>query len=228
MMPRNYYVVLGVPPGESTEGIRAAYRDLVKRHHPDRAGVVGTARFREVTEAYRVLSDSERRRSYNATLERAEPATPRPAAAASRWPPAEPLAPGPSALSLFDTARPSADEILAGLRQAATGIGSPKGGGGETLTVELLLARDDAVRGTAIRVGVPVPGWCAACGGSGSGAFGRCLACGGEGIVERDTLVTVALPAIFRDTTLEVPLDEAGLRDVVLRLRVRIVPQVAW
>jgi len=51
MATRNYYLVLGVPRGESNAGIRAAFRDLVKHHHPDQSGVEDAKRFREVVEA---------------------------------------------------------------------------------------------------------------------------------------------------------------------------------
>jgi curved DNA-binding protein CbpA len=90
------YAVLGVAPDESPDGIRHAYRLLVRRHHPD-AGAADAERFRELTEAYEVLSDPERRRRYDASL----PRPPRtgawpdaePLAAPGTWPDAEPLAP---------------------------------------------------------------------------------------------------------------------------------------
>ena len=38
MLRKDYYLILGIPRSESATGIRAAYRDLAKRHHPDVAG----------------------------------------------------------------------------------------------------------------------------------------------------------------------------------------------
>ncbi len=46
MMTMDYYVILGVSRTESTSGIREAFRDLVKRYHPDRVGPQGARFFR--------------------------------------------------------------------------------------------------------------------------------------------------------------------------------------
>ena len=69
---RTYYMILGVPRTESPGGIRSAYRDLARRLHPDAAGQQATHAFQEITEAYDVLSDPQRRRAYNDELRRAE------------------------------------------------------------------------------------------------------------------------------------------------------------
>src|SRR5678815_1957158 len=71
MERKTYYMVLGVSSTESPRGIRAAYRDLAKRLHPDVAGPQATRAFQEITEAYDVLSDPQRRRDYNHKLKRA-------------------------------------------------------------------------------------------------------------------------------------------------------------
>lgn len=72
MERKTYYRILGVSSTESDEGIRAAYRDLAKKLHPDVAGEQATRSFQEVSEAYRVLSDPQRRREYNHKLNRPE------------------------------------------------------------------------------------------------------------------------------------------------------------
>jgi curved DNA-binding protein CbpA len=65
---RNYYEVLGVPQHAGPQEIRQAFRRLARRFHPD-AGPEGSGeRFQEVSEAYRTLSDPERRRSYDRAL----------------------------------------------------------------------------------------------------------------------------------------------------------------
>ena len=69
---RTYYMILGVPRTESPGGIRSAYRDLAKKMHPDVAGEQATRAFQEITEAYDVLSDPQRRRAYNDELRRGE------------------------------------------------------------------------------------------------------------------------------------------------------------
>jgi hypothetical protein len=61
-----YYDILGVSPAATPEEIRAKYRSLLHRIHPDRDGPA--ALFRQVQEAYEVLSDPMYRRSYDRFL----------------------------------------------------------------------------------------------------------------------------------------------------------------
>src|SRR6266702_1582398 len=67
MPKRDYYQVLGVPRTASDKEIRDAYRKLARKYHPDvnPNDKSGEARFKEVSEAYEVLSDRERRRKYD-------------------------------------------------------------------------------------------------------------------------------------------------------------------
>ncbi len=67
---KNYYDILGIPQEESSSGIRAAYREAVRRTHPDYAGPESAGAFADVVEAHAVLSDPERRREYNERLRR--------------------------------------------------------------------------------------------------------------------------------------------------------------
>lgn len=70
-----YYQRLGVARSASTEEVRAAYRELARRLHPDRQGDASRAeralaerRMREINEAWRTLGDPVRRRRYDETL----------------------------------------------------------------------------------------------------------------------------------------------------------------
>lgn len=63
---RDYYAVLGVGRGASADEIRKAYRELAKQYHPDRNNGDGAAeQFKELQEAYEVLSDREKRSTYD-------------------------------------------------------------------------------------------------------------------------------------------------------------------
>jgi curved DNA-binding protein CbpA len=65
-MPRNYYLILGVPTSASSEDLRTAFRRRSKELHPDVSGF-GSGPFVELQEAYAVLSDPVRRRDYDHT-----------------------------------------------------------------------------------------------------------------------------------------------------------------
>lgn len=66
-MSRDYYQVLGVPRDASDEDIKKAFRQKAKQYHPDAnpQDSGAEARFKEVNEAYEVLSDDDKRAAYN-------------------------------------------------------------------------------------------------------------------------------------------------------------------
>ena len=72
MIRKSYYSILGVAPNESAAGIRHAFREVVKRYHPDRVGLERANFFREIVEAYHVLADPERRKNYDQGLHHAD------------------------------------------------------------------------------------------------------------------------------------------------------------
>ena len=63
---RDYYDVLGVPKSASKDEIKNAYRKLALQYHPDRNKSAGSEeKFKEISEAYAVLSDDEKRKRYD-------------------------------------------------------------------------------------------------------------------------------------------------------------------
>ena len=63
----DYYALLGVPRDADEAALKKAYRRLAMEHHPDRNGgdKAAEARFKEITEAYEVLRDTEKRAIYD-------------------------------------------------------------------------------------------------------------------------------------------------------------------
>ena len=64
---RDYYEILGVSRGSDDATLKAAYRKLAMEHHPDRNGGCedSATRFKEINEAYSVLSDAQKRAAYD-------------------------------------------------------------------------------------------------------------------------------------------------------------------
>ena len=108
-LQRNYYEVLGLPPGATTDQIKKKYRELARKFHPDVAQDKNLSQltFTQINQAYNTLSNPERRAQYNGTLQsmtapsapsapaKTTPAQSAPAAPAAR--PTAPAAPAPRA-----------------------------------------------------------------------------------------------------------------------------------
>jgi DnaJ-class molecular chaperone len=67
MEQKNYYEILGIAETADANEIKSAYRKLAKQYHPDKnPGDTSTETlFKEISEAYEILSDSEKRRKYD-------------------------------------------------------------------------------------------------------------------------------------------------------------------
>ncbi len=63
-MPKDYYKILGVNKNASKEEIKRAYRELAQKYHPDKKGG-DEKKFKEINEAYQVLSDDNKRAQYD-------------------------------------------------------------------------------------------------------------------------------------------------------------------
>ena len=224
-MIRDHYVVLGVSRIESDTGIQAAFRALVKRYHPDVAGGVTAPLLREVLEAYEVLSDPDRRRSYDESLESGDrrgsiavAATPRPFVAQP-----EPLIPETVSIANdFDAIRPSREDLFQRFRRNFIG-GPAKGDRLEALNVVVLVPAEKARRGGLLSVGVPVFHPCPFCRGTGRDWLSHCFQCAGRGEIQSEQTVRVRVPPFAGPrATIDVPLLDIGIGNMFLRLQLQV------
>jgi molecular chaperone DnaJ len=167
---RDYYDVLGVAPGAGAEEIKRAYRQLARRYHPDISGDERGAAFLEVSRAYEVLRDPQRRRSYDANLL---------AGTRADWLGDEIAIDFPSVSSLLDRMR---DSFFGGAPEAS-------------LSAEIVLTPQEAFWGALVPLYVPLRRTCPRCGGRGEVWSEWCAACGGGGEVTATHEMRLRVPA---------------------------------
>jgi molecular chaperone DnaJ len=167
----DYYRELHVSRDAGPEEIRAAFRRLAMRHHPDRNPGDKSAerKFQRLAEAYDVLSDAEKRAAYDrGGVEKVR------------------SSPGFRHFS-------STDEIFRSFADVIDGMigerhsGSPQALRGEDYEAEISLTANEATSGGRRNFTIEEETACSACGGSGAGG-GRsadCPTCGGRGVVSR-------------------------------------------
>jgi molecular chaperone DnaJ len=175
---RDYYEVLGVSPDAKAADIKRAYRQLAKRYHPDISGDDRVATFREVTRAYEVLRDPERRRTYDAALRESR-------SAREDW--------------LRDEIAidfPSISSVLDRMRDAF--FGTTAGAG---LSAEIELTPEEAFWGTSVPLDIPLKRTCPACGGRGEVWQQWCSECRGDGDVPIFHPLRLRVPAGVRPGT---------------------------
>jgi molecular chaperone DnaJ len=229
MMMKNYYLVLGVPRDEQDpRGIRDAYRQLAKQYHPDRAGPEGATAFRDVVEAYEVLSHDEQRALHDQGLRRAEgrlDVAPDSIVLADDVPP-EPLAPVPVSIPRgFRHVGPSPEELLDRVLHNLLTARASKAERLQALDAELVLSAAEVERGGVVRLGVPVFRTCPRCGGTGGDWLYSCPTCDDRGVVETEAPVRVHIPPrVWDGTILELPLRDVGIHNLHVRLHLRIDP----
>jgi len=218
MYGRTYYMILGVSRAESPGGIRAAYRDLARKLHPDVAGEQATHAFQEVSEAYDALSDPERRRQYNHELQRAEGQDARPVRPTAGAPITRPPR------GIFDSSqsvRSSSEAMRDRFVRNFTGVGVPQSEHLEDLNMEVLLTPDEARRGCVLPIGVPVFRRCPHCGGTGRDRLVPCWSCQEQGVVASEQVVRFGIPALVPSGSIfEMPLQGIGIHNFHLRLHV--------
>ncbi len=218
MAVRNFYVILGVPREVSPRGIRTAYLELAKRHHPDRVGESGKGTFQEVQEAYETLSDPEKRGRYNSLLDESERQQ-----RLCQWA-RKPVVMESEPISIVEqpeTLLPSFDAFFERWTRNFTGIGVPKGERVEGLNIEVVLTPAEAGKGIVLPIEVPTFHKCPFCDGMGHDWFFPCSYCAEQGVVEKRESIRVNVPPMVKPgTVLEVPLKGLGVHNFFLRLHI--------
>ncbi len=179
---RDYYEVLGVPRDASPEQIKAAYRKLAKQYHPDfnPGNRDAEEKFKEIAEAFAVLSDPEQRARYDREGHHAFGAGFEPFGGRGfDWRNFDFTFGFPDLADLFG-------ELFGGGRGRSSTDARGRGGAqrGEDLEYEVRIPFLDAVRGGTLEIVLPRLQPCAACGGRGrSAAAGErpCPDCRGTG-----------------------------------------------
>ncbi|MGH3738011.1 MAG: molecular chaperone DnaJ [Micromonosporaceae bacterium] len=190
---KDFYAVLGVPKDAPGDQIKKAYRKLARELHPDHnpGNTESEQRFKDVSEAYSVLSDTAKRKEYDELRSLFGAGAFRRGARAGG-------APGAGGMP-FDLGDLFGD-------QAAQGYTTPGGGGfsdlfgnmfggsrvrrgparGRDVEAEVTLSFDEAVRGATVPLTLRAPGVCDTCHGNGAkpGTLPRtCPHCHGTGLV---------------------------------------------
>lgn len=165
---RDYYEILGVSPDASPEEIKKAYRKLAHAHHPDKnpGDTSAEERFKEIGEAYAVLSDAEKRESYNRF------------GTAGR---------GGEGFGDFDPGFGSIfDDIFEGFFGGRAGRSTRSAHRGADLRYNLEIRFEDAATGIEKEIVIPRLETCATCRGSGAKPGSQpvvCKTCRGTGQV---------------------------------------------
>jgi molecular chaperone DnaJ len=170
---KDLYEILGVERTASPEELKKAYRKLARRYHPDRNPDDAEAeeRFKEVSAAYDVLGDPEKRAKYDQLGSRAF------SGADGNF--------DPSAFGdLFDLG-----DLFGGIfGGGAQGRGRSHGSRGRDLEAVVTLSFDDSLRGITAKVPVELSVPCAACAGTGAEPGTTpvvCPECRGRGVVSQ-------------------------------------------
>ena len=221
----DYYKILGVGKGASDEEIKKSYRKLARKYHPDRnpGDKQAEERFKEISQAHDVLSDSEKRKAYDRGTGPFGGFTP---------PGGGGFDPGGFAGGFGD--------ILSDILGRAGGAARDRSGGARTrapqrgrdLETEVSLSFDQAVNGAQVPLSVPTSQPCPTCHGTGAkpGTSPKvCPVCNGRGVEnESQGIFSISQPCSRchgAGTIIEDPCSTcggSGAQRTVKRMRVNI------
>jgi molecular chaperone DnaJ len=171
MSKRDFYEILGVDRSADDKEIKKAYRRLAMKFHPDRNpdDADADAKFKEATEAYEVLSDSQKKAAYDQYGHAGVDGG------------AGGFGGGGGNGGFSDIFGDVFGDIFGG-----GGRGGSRSSRGSDLRYNLELDLEDAVRGKSVKIRVPTQVTCKPCGGSGAAKGSKpetCTTCHGQGQV---------------------------------------------
>jgi DnaJ-class molecular chaperone len=198
---RDYYEILGLKKGATPEELKKAYRELALRTHPDRVPVEKKKEaensFKEISEAYAVLSDPQKRALYDQYGHSGVDQKFR----------QEDIFRGTDFRTVFEGIQDNGfgggffENLFGDLgfeifnprgrkKRHGAGAESP----GRYLEAPFSVTLEEAYRGTEKTVSIPRDEACAACGGSGAVGNAACATCGGAGRVHSTRTLSVSVP----------------------------------
>lgn len=187
---KDYYEILGVSRTASDKEIKAAYRRLARKYHPDvnSGDKAAEEKFKEVAEAFAVLSDSEKRARYDGGGHEAF------------GPDFNPFAGAGFDVRNFEFGFGDLSDLF-DLFTGGRGRGRARGGArrGRNLQMEIRIPFLEAALGTTVDISLPRRGRCETCTGSRLLHGRPCPRCGGEGVAALEDRVKVRIPSGIED-----------------------------
>jgi DnaJ-class molecular chaperone len=194
---RDYYEVLGLPRTATDEDIRKEYRKLARQHHPDvnPGDKSAEEKFKEINEAYQVLSDPEKRKQYDAL-------GPDWQAGSNSTPPPGWQTSGSGGFrgygDAFGGENGFSDFFESMFGRGGRGRTSFRSKG-DNVEAEVGLTLEDAHHGVKRGIAFDAAEPCHNCGGTGTKDGKPCPTCHGSGVVRRRKNLDVTIPAGVRD-----------------------------
>ena len=177
MSKRDYYEVLGVSRTATAVEIKKAYRKLAMKYHPDRNTgddrEEAEIRFKEVKQAYEVLSDDQKRAAYDQFGHAGVEGN-------------AGMGGGPGGFGGGASFSDIFGDVFGDIFGGGGGRGTHRHARGADMGYNLELSLEEAVKGTTVKIRIPTQVTCETCGGSGAkpGTNPRtCSTCGGSGQV---------------------------------------------